>query len=134
MTASVGELNMAKRRAAAMVSVTGKFDTNLFSKTSRPAVELILPPAQWVQGTLTSGEKLTIHICFVPRFKNWWGYTYNPPYTFSECTETSLSKQRQMLIHNNFHSNSRLANQKERCSSHMPLKCVGQWMKNCIHS
>jgi hypothetical protein len=55
-------------------SFPGRIDRNLFVKTSRPALRLTMPPAQWVPGNKprtksSRGVKLTIHIHFVPRLR-----------------------------------------------------------------
>ena len=75
MIASVGVINIARRRAAAMpavwVQLAERIDGNLFARSSKRAVEFTLPPLKGVPRTLTPGEKQPgreadcIH--FVPR-------------------------------------------------------------------
>jgi hypothetical protein len=48
----------------------------------RPALGPTQPPNQWVPGALSLGVKrpgLTTHLHLVPRSKNAWSYTSNPP-------------------------------------------------------
>jgi len=113
-----------------MGSFPGRIDRNPFAETSRQTVAH-LPPAQWVTGTLTPGERhpeceADHSHPLRAQAKNWWGYTFTPPYTFNGCTGTSLSIQRHILTHNTFHSNSRLANQKvwRMSQSHAIAVCV----------
>jgi hypothetical protein len=117
-------------------SVPARIDRNLFVKTSRPAVGLTLPPAQWVPGKQTQGEKQSgseaVHSHpFRAQIKNWWGYTYTPAYAFNGCTGTSLSTRCHMPTQ---HRKSRLAKKKERCPCHLPLQYVCGTVEECLHS